>query len=210
MLETILAPVVHFVIDLISSLGYVGVAIAMAIESACIPLPSEIIMPFAGYVVSTGRFTLLGIALAGTVGCLIGSLAAYALGYWGGESVVRAVIRKYGKYVLVHESELDQAIAWFDKFGSAITFSSRLLPVVRTFISLPAGIARMPISPFIIYSTLGSFLWSYLLGYIGLQLGENWDTLGVYFHRFDAAIVIVGVASVAWYISHKLKKHAAH
>lgn len=206
MLETLIAPLANFAIWIISSLGYAGIALAMAIESACIPLPSEIIMPFSGYLVSQGQFTLMGIAIAGTVGCVIGSLAAYALGYFGGETVVRNVIKKYGKYVLVHEYELDEATEWFDKHGNIITFLSRLLPVVRTFISLPAGIAKMNVKTFTLYAALGSFIWSYLLGYIGFELGENWDTLGTYFHKFDIAILALGVLTVAWYIRHKLQK----
>jgi membrane protein DedA with SNARE-associated domain len=207
MLEKLLAPLAHFAITLISSLGYTGVALAMAIESACIPLPSEIVMPFSGYLVAQGRFTLLGIALAGTVGCVVGSLVAYALGYFGGEKVVRQIIRKYGKYLFIHESEFDQAIHWFDKYGNMITFTSRLLPVIRTFISLPAGIAKMNIYQFLGYAAAGSFIWSYLLGYIGFKLGQNWDTLGGYFHKFDIVIIVGAALAVGWYIWHKLRKH---
>lgn len=206
MLETILAPVAHFVTALISTFGYAGITLAMTIESACIPLPSEIVMPFAGFLVSEGHFTLLGIALAGTLGCVIGSLLAYALGYWGGEPVVRQVIRKYGKYLLIRESELDHAIAWFDRHGSLITFTSRLLPVIRTFISLPAGIAHMPLWQFTTYAALGSFIWSYLLGYIGFKLGQNWVTLGAYFHQFDLLIILISITAIAWYLYPKLRK----
>ncbi len=209
MLNTLLAPLAHFVTYLIATLGYPGVALAMAIESACIPLPSEIIMPFSGFLVSAGTFTLLGITIAGTIGGLIGSLAAYALGYWGGETVVRDVIRKYGKYVFIKEKEFDHSIVWFDKYGSTITFTSRLLPVIRTFISLPAGIARMPILPFVVYTTLGSAIWTLLLGYLGLQLGSNWDTLGVYFHQFDIAVVLVGTLTVGFYF-YKKHQEATH
>jgi len=209
MLETIIAPLADFAIWIISSLGYAGIALAMAIESACIPLPSEIIMPFSGFLVSQGQFTLLGIAIAGTVGGVIGSLLAYALGYFGGETLVRRAIRKYGKYFLAQEYELAHAMVWFDKHGSAITFFSRLLPVIRTFISLPAGIAKMDLKSFVTYAAVGTFIWTYILGYIGYLLGENWDTLGAYFHKFDTAILVAGMLTVAWYIHHKLKKAAS-
>ena len=209
MLNTLLAPLAHFVTYIISTLGYPGVALAMAIESACIPLPSEIIMPFSGFLVSTGTFTLLGVTLAGTIGGLVGSLAAYALGYWGGETVVRDVIRKYGKYVLIKEKEFDHSIVWFDKYGSTITFTSRLLPVIRTFISLPAGIARMPLVPFIVYTTVGSAIWTLLLGYLGMVLGANWHTLGNYFHGLDIFIVLVAVAVAGFYF-YKKHREATH
>lgn len=194
-------------IFLISQLGYGGIALAMAIESCCIPLPSEIIMPFSGFLVATGQFNLHLVALAGAIGCVIGSLAAYALGYYGGETVVRKVIRKYGKYVLVFEYELDEAEHWFRKHGSLITFTSRLLPVVRTFISLPAGIAKMAIKPFIIYTFVGSLIWCYFLAYVGYILGENWNTLGTYFHKFDFLIFLAFFALGVYYVYHKLKKH---
>ncbi len=209
MLNTLLAPLAHFVTYIISTLGYPGVALAMAIESACIPLPSEIIMPFSGFLVSTGTFTLLGVTIAGTIGGLIGSLAAYALGHWGGEGAVRDVIRKYGKYVFIKEKEFDHSIVWFDKYGSTITFTSRLLPVIRTFISLPAGIAHMPIVPFIVYTTLGSAIWTLLLGYLGMVLGSNWHTLGNYFHGLDLAIVGVAATAVAFYL-YKKHQEATH
>lgn len=210
MLEAIIAPLAHFAMTLISTLGYPGVALAMAIESACIPLPSEIIMPFSGYLVVTGRFSLLGITIAGTIGGLLGSLAAYALGYYGKEAVIRELIRKYGKYLLIQEKEFDHAVAWFDKYGNTITFTSRLLPVIRTFISLPAGIAQMPLIPFIIYTTIGSAIWTFLLGYLGMVMGANWDTLGDYFHRFDLAIVAIAVAAVGYFIYKKLFAKPSH
>lgn len=206
MLEKIIAPLANFVIFTISKLGYAGIVLTMGIESATIPLPSEIIMPFSGYLVSQGRFTLLGISLAGALGCLLGSILAYAVGFYGGEPVVRKLIRKYGKYFLIHEYELDEATHWFKKHGSLITFIARLLPVIRTFISLPAGIAKMNFPRFAFYAFTGSLIWSAFLGYIGFQLGEHWNTLGSYFHKFDALILALGIGSVIWYILHKKRK----
>lgn len=206
MLDSILVPAAHLVMWLISSAGYWGVGLAMAIESCLIPLPSEIIMPFAGYLVSTGRFTLLGITLSGVVGNLVGSIPPYILGYLGQERVVHNFVKKYGKWILLSENELDKVEIWFREKGTIIVFLSRLLPGVRTVISLPAGIARMQFIPFAIYTAAGSLIWSFLLGYLGVILGENWNTLGQYFHKLDLLIIICGIGTVTFYIWHKLKK----
>lgn len=208
--EIILEFLASIVIFIISTLGYAGIVLAMAIESACIPLPSEIIMPFSGFLVYKGVFNFWLVALAGGFGCLVGSLVAYYIGHWKGEEWVRWLIRKYGKYILVFEYELDEAIHWFKKYGSAIAFTSRLLPVVRTFISLPAGISGMNVRKFAIYTFIGSVIWSAVLAYIGQKMGQNWDTLGSYFHKFDAIIFVAFASMGAFYIYHKLKKHRKH
>jgi len=160
--EQIISILASIVIYIISNLGYAGIVLAMAIESACIPLPSEIIMPFSGFLVHEGVFNFWLVSLAGGFGCLVGSMIAYYIGHWKGEEWVRLLIRKYGKYILVFEYELDEAIHWFKKYGSAIAFTSRLLPVVRTFISLPAGISGMDVKKFAFYTFVGSFTWSAL------------------------------------------------
>jgi membrane protein DedA with SNARE-associated domain len=200
MFEQIISILASFIIGGISALGYFGVALMMAIESACIPLPSEIIMPFAGYLVSKGQFTLFGAALAGAIGCVVGSVLAYWVGIYGG----RKFIEKYGKYILISHHDLEIADRFFNKYGSGAIFFSRLLPVVRTFISLPAGIAKMNFTKFVIYTFLGSLPWCYGLAYIGKKLGDNWDTLGVYFHKFDAIIGILFIIMITWYIRRHL------
>jgi membrane protein DedA with SNARE-associated domain len=197
----IIGLVTNFIINTISSLGYAGVGLMMAIESACIPLPSEIIMPFAGFLAAQGKFSLLGVALAGALGCVIGSVIAYAVGILGG----RSFIEKYGKYILISRHDLEIADNFFNKYGSGAIFFSRLLPVVRTFISLPAGIAKMNFSKFVIYSFLGSLPWCWALAYLGKILGDHWDTLGVYFHKFDFVIVAVILLGVVWYVRRHLK-----
>lgn len=206
MLDAFIAPLAKFIISIISKLGYLGIAITMGIESASIPLPSEIILPFSGYLVSTGRFNFWLVVIASSIGGIVGSSLAYAVGYYGGESAVRSLIRKYGRFVLVHEYELDEAEEWFRKHGPIITFFSRLLPVIRTFISLPAGISKMNYRVFIFYAFLGTFLWSIPLTYTGQVLGENWNSLGPIFHKFDAFIAIVGLAAGIWYIRYKVNK----
>src|SRR5574339_733564 len=169
LIEAIITILSRFVIDTISPLGYAGLLVTMAIESACIPLPSEIIMPFSGYLVTTGQFTMLGVTLAGAVGNVVGSIAAYYAGVWGG----RPFVERYGSYVLLTHRDLDTADRWFAKYGEAAVFFSRLLPVVRTFISLPAGVAKMNFPRFVLFTFVGALPWCDLLAYIGLKMGEE-------------------------------------
>ncbi|HYR76647.1 MAG TPA: DedA family protein [Pyrinomonadaceae bacterium] len=193
-----------FIVATISRLGYAGIVLLMAIESACIPLPSEIIMPFSGYLVYTGRFNLWLVGVAGAFGCVVGSLAAYWAGMHGG----RPLIEKYGRYVLISRHDLDLADRWFDRFGEIIVFASRLLPVIRTFIAFPAGVARMNLKKFVIYTFAGSLPWCIGLAYVGQRLGKEWDTnptLKTLFHRFDFVIGIVIVLAAAWWIRRHLK-----
>jgi len=188
-----------FIVATISRLGYAGIVLLMAIESACIPLPSEIIMPFSGYLVYTGQFNLWLVGVAGAFGCVVGSLAAYWAGMHGG----RPLIEKYGRYVLISRHDLDLADRWFDRFGEIIVFASRLLPVIRTFIAFPAGVARMNLKKFIIYTFAGSLPWCLGLAYVGQKLGGQWDKdprLKNLFHRFDFVIGILIVLAVAWWI----------
>ena len=184
------------IIDLITRGGYLGIVLLMGIESACIPLPSEVIMPFSGYLVFQGTLVLWLVVLAGAIGCVLGSLLAYAVGAWGG----RRLVERYGKYVLVSRRDLDLADRWFREHGGIIVFVGRLLPVVRTFIAFPAGVARMPIWRFCVYTFLGSLIWCALLAWIGLKLGQHWDTLGGWFHRFDAVILAVLLLAFGLYV----------
>lgn len=200
MFEQIISILASFIIWGISGLGYAGVAVMMAIESACIPLPSEIIMSFAGYLVSKGEFTLFGVTLAGSIGSVVGSVLAYWVGIYGG----RNLIEKYGKYILISYHDLDIADKFFNKYGSSAIFFSRMLPVVRTFISLPAGIAKMNFTKFVIYTFLGSLPWCYGLAFVGKKLGDSWNTLGAYFQKFDAGIGIVFIILIVWYIRRHL------
>ncbi|MGH9927892.1 MAG: DedA family protein [Pyrinomonadaceae bacterium] len=192
------------IVATISIMGYSGIVLLMAIESACIPLPSEIIMPFSGYLVSTGQMNLWGVSIAGAVGCVLGSLVAYWVGSKGG----RPLIEKYGRYVLVSHHDLDLADRWFAKYGEIIVFVSRLLPAIRTFIAFPAGVARMNLKRFVIYTFAGSLPWCLGLAYVGQKLGEKWnkdDTLKTWFHRFDFLIGIAAVLLVGWWIWRHIK-----
>ena len=199
MLDGIISLLASWVVEVISAGGYLGIVALMAIESACIPLPSEIIMPFAGYLVSLGRFSLVGAATAGALGCNLGSTIAYVVAAKGG----RKVIERWGAYVLIRPVELDRAEQFFARYGAITVFVGRLLPVVRTFISFPAGLARMPMLKFQIYSFVGSWPWCFALAYVGMVLGARWDsdpTLRRLFHEFDAIIAVVLLAGIAWFI----------
>jgi membrane protein DedA with SNARE-associated domain len=204
MIAKIITVLSGFIVATISAMGYSGIVLLMAIESACIPLPSEIIMPFSGYLVSTGEMTLWGVAIAGAVGCVLGSLIAYWVGMYGG----RPFIEKYGKYILLSRHDLDIADRWFAKYGEIIVFVSRLLPAIRTFIAFPAGVARMNLPRFVIYTFAGSLPWCLALAYVGQKLGEQWDkddTLKTWFHRFDFLIGIAGVLFVTWWVWRHVK-----
>lgn len=201
MIEQILSVVTNFIINTISTLGYSGVAVLMAIESAAIPLPSEVIMPFSGFLVSQGRFGLWEIALAGAVGSVLGSWVTYWLGKYGG----RPLVRRYGKYMLITEHDLNLADIFFAKYGIWATFFGRVLPVIRTYISIPAGISKVRFWPFTFACLVGSYLWSLFLGFIGMKLGENWESLRGYFHQMDVVIMILIVVGAAWWIHRHIK-----
>jgi membrane protein DedA with SNARE-associated domain len=197
-----------FIVAVISAMGYGGIVLLMAIESACIPLPSEVIMPFSGYLVYKGDFNIWWVAVAGAIGCVLGSLLAYWVGMYGG----RPLIEKYGRYILISHHDLDLADRWFKSYGEVIVFASRLLPVIRTFIAFPAGVARMNLTRFVLYTFLGSFPWCLGLAYVGQLLGEQWDKnpmLKTWFHRFDFVIGIILVLGIVWWVRRHIKNSRA-
>lgn len=191
---------------LINTYGYLAVFVLMTLESALIPIPSEITMTFAGFLSGTGHMNFWLVVLIGAFGNLVGSLMAFWLGEKMGEEWIRIAIRKWGKWILVHEKDFDTSLSWFKKYGQGITFGSRLLPIVRTFISLPAGIADMNIVKFGVYTFIGSFLWSGILAYLGLKLGQNWLSIEPFFRQFQFVIIGLGVAGVGFYIYSHLKR----
>ncbi|HLJ33061.1 MAG TPA: DedA family protein [Ktedonobacteraceae bacterium] len=222
MLQNITTAITTVILHLYATTGLAGIVLAMSLESCLIPLPSEIVMPLAGVIIGSyytntslkslgvsGSLQMLGtsaslplwvnlilVALAGAVGCLIGSIAAYGIGYAGG----RPLVLKYGRFLLISQHDTDVADRFFLRWGSPTAFFSRLLPVVRTYISLPAGITRMPFGKFCLYSFLGSLPWSLLLAFLGTLIGANLDKLSPYFHDFDIVIIIALVALLALYI----------
>lgn len=208
MLAQLLESLGTWIVAVISAGGYAGIVALMAIESVCIPLPSELIMPFAGYLVSTGQLSLLGVAIAGAVGCSIGSTVAYAVGVWAG----RPAIERWGRYVLLGSHDLDVAENFFKRYGSVAVFVGRLLPVVRTFIALPAGFARMSMWKFQLYTFVGSLIWCFALAWLGQQLGNQWNTnpaVKAAFHNADIVIVVLVVLGVAWFLWSRLRQRRA-
>jgi membrane protein DedA with SNARE-associated domain len=205
MIEHFIGWMAGLIIAFISATGYFGVFILMAIESMCIPLPSEVIMPFSGYLVATGQLNLFLVATVGALGCNFGSVIGYEAGKHGG----RPLVERWGKYILIDAHDLDRADAFFLKHGSIAVLIGRLLPVIRTFIAFPAGIARMPLGKFHFYTFVGSWPWCFLLAWVGMKLGTAWDTdprVKTAFH--DAHLIVAGVIVVAgvWFVWHKLRK----
>lgn len=194
----IIETVSNFAIYLIESLGYWGVFLGMTIESACIPLPSEVIMPLAGFVAYRGEMSLIGVTVVGAAGNLVGSWIAYFVGLKGG----KPFLEKYGKYVLISPRRIEMAHEWFERYGHEAVLISRMLPVIRTFISFPAGIAEMDLKKFSIYTLIGSIPWCFALAYIGFMLGPNWTILKEYFHYMDV-VVVVAVVILGIYLVHK-------
>lgn len=199
-----LAWVSVLITGLISASGYLGIFFLMVLESASLPVPSEIIMPFSGFLVFEGKFSFWSVVTAGILGNLIGSQIAYIFGYYGG----RPLIKKYGKYFLVSDKELKLADDFFKKYGNSAVFMSRLLPVIRTFISLPAGIARMDFKKFSFYTIIGSFPWNFVLTYAGLLMGESWKDLEIFFQKIDWLIGILVIVGAGYFIYSKLKTGA--
>ncbi len=195
-LLSITQTIADFVTNTIGDYGLFAVFFLMLLESACIPVPSEVIMLFAGFLVSQGEMGLVAAVLAGAIGNLVGSLIAYGVGYWGG----RPFIDRYGKYVHVTPKRMDMAERWFDKRGNAVVFWSRMLPVIRTFISLPAGVARMPIGRFSLYTFLGALPWCLLLTLIGRAVGDRWEELHAYLRILDFMVVAAIAAGIIYII----------
>ncbi len=195
----------QYIIQLIEATSYFGIFVLMALESALIPIPSEVTMPFSGFLASQGKLSFWLVVTVGTLANLAGSLAAYYLGYCLHESILLKLIRRYGKFILLSEEDYQKAEHWFVKYGDKIIFVSRLLPAVRTVISLPAGVFKMDIKKFTIYTVLGCLIWSTFLTYIGYILGENWAMLEGYFRKFEILVIAVLVFGVLIYVNKHFK-----
>lgn len=190
------------VINFLGQFGYWGIALGMAVESACIPLPSEIVLPFGGFMAAQGTITFTEAVMAGQLGGMAGSIFAYAVGRFGG----RSLLERYGKYILISKHEMEVADRWFATRGEFTVFTARLLPGIRTFISLPAGLTGMNFGKFLFYSFLGMLPWSYLFTWLGYRLGQDWTLVRTYLHKFDLVIIAVLVAAVVWFIWWKLRR----
>ena len=199
----ILKPIIDFVISFISTLGYPGIFLLSILESALIPIPSEIIMPFSGFLVSNGTFEPVSVVLAGTFGNLVGSILTYYLGIKAG----RAFILRYGKYILFKKSHLEFTEELFQKYGDKISFFCRLLPAVRTYISLPCGVGKTNFVKFSIYTFLGSLIWNSMLTYVGIMFGDNWENIDKYAIYLDVVSVCVITGFVIWFFA-KIRKRS--
>jgi membrane protein DedA with SNARE-associated domain len=196
----------HLLLSLFITAGYVGIVLAMAVESCCIPLPSELIMPLAGFLAFQGRFTLAGVVIAGALGSVIGSAAAYWIGALGG----RPLLLRYGRYVLISPQDAERADAYFAKYGDATVLLTRCLPIVRTFISLPAGITHMRQGRFLLYTFIGSLPWCLVLAFAGYKLGQHWDQVGTILHRFDLVIgLLIAILVVLFVVRHMRQRESA-
>jgi len=197
---------VNWTVAVLGQTGYLGIMIMMALESACIPIPSEAILPFGGYLASSAntlnRLNIYAVIFFGTIGGTLGSLAAYYIGAYGG----RPLIDKYAKKIRISDSELKRSNQLFNKYGDKIVFYSRLLPIIRTFISLPAGMSKMDVKKFITYTFWGSLIWSILLVYVGYTLGQNWDEIRSWLHIADYIVVIIVFSYIVYLIVRKKRK----
>ncbi len=195
----------EWITSVLSSLGYPGLVLMMALESMIAPVPSEVVMPFAGFLVVEGRFTFLGATLASSLGTLLGSLASYLLGRWGGYPLVL----RFGKYLLLDKHHLDIAHSWFEKRGEVTVFVCRFVPVVRHLISIPAGVAGMNLWRFCVFSVIGGTIWNVFLLYLGMRLGERWDLVEEYTHELDYVALGAILVAAAWWFRSQWKRRAA-
>jgi membrane protein DedA with SNARE-associated domain len=195
----------HVITDYLADYGYIAVFVLMVLESACIPIPSEVTMVFGGFLVSRGELDFFWVAMLGTVANVIGSWLAYWVGLRGG----RPLILRWGRFILLREHELDRAHEWFERHGEAAVFVSRLLPVVRTFISLPAGVARMPFGKFTLYTFLGCLPWTFALTWAGVLLGDNWETFLRYGEPISWVIALGSVAFITWWVVRRIRARRA-
>jgi membrane protein DedA with SNARE-associated domain len=191
--------------QIISAMGYPGITFVMLVENLFPPIPSEVVMPFAGFLVVDGRFSLPGIILAGTLGSVLGALVIYYIGLWSNERVVRRFIRRWGKYFLLSEDDLDRALNVFDRYGEIIIFVGRLIPIIRSLISLPAGMQRMSMPKFLLFTTMGTAIWSGILGYAGVLLGENWEEILDIVDRYEKATAAVLIVLVVVFVGYRLR-----
>src|SRR6201996_8284604 len=202
--DFVLNPIINVATEFISSVGLPAVFLLMAVESACIPIPSEAIMLFAGFAVSKGELTLVGIVVAGVLGNLVGSWVGYAIGYFG-----RVALLERNGLFHVSPARLAQVEGWFERYGSATVFFSRMLPLVRTFVSVPAGVAKMPLGRFTLLTTLGSVPWVLALALVGRSVGDNWEQWRHYLGYLDYAIVAAAVVAIVWWLLKRRPTSAA-
>src|SRR3954471_22409650 len=193
---------VDFAVNVVGDLGLAGVFVLMVLESACIPIPSEATMLFAGFNVANGEYSLFAAVAAGVLGNLVGSWIAYGVGYYGRTDL----LEKHGRKLHIKPSHLQWADRWFERYGSATVFFTRMLPIIRTFISLPAGVARMPFWRFTVLTTLGCIPWIFMLTFVGKQVGQNWEQWKDSLHYVDYAVVVMILLGIAFLIVRRRRR----
>jgi membrane protein DedA with SNARE-associated domain len=193
---------VQWVLDVIQSMGYIGIVFLMFLDGISFPIPSEVIMAFAGWLAYDGEFDLVLVILTGTIGSVLGALAAYGIGYTGG----REFVQRFGRYLLLGDDSLDKAEAWFKRYGDWAIFLTRFIPLVRTLISYPAGIAKYNIWRFILYTTIGSLIWNAIIGYLGYLLGPQWEDIIAFFDKFEIIAIVALIIFIVWWIWHRLRE----
>lgn len=207
-LTDLLESINTWVLGIISSLGYPGLGLVMFIENVFPPVPSEVILPLAGSLTARGDFTLAGITLVGMFGSVAGAWVFYGLGYWLGEARVRLLIRRFGRWLLLAEEDLDRALAWFQRHGDGVIFFGRMVPMVRSLISVPAGLAKMSPLRFTLFTALGTALWSFVLALAGRLLGDNWVQVEIWLAEFELVVVAALIAAVIWFVVKKLRRRS--
>lgn len=196
----------EFIKEIIELLGYPGIALVMFAENIFTPIPSELVMPFAGFLVADeGKFSMPGVIIAGTLGSLVGAIVIYYIGVWADEPIIRRFVRNYGRYFLVSEQDLDRVLNIFEKYGEIIIFVGRLIPIIRSLISLPAGMKRMPLGRFVVFTTLGAGIWTALLAYAGYILGENWEDVLGYVDQYQKVTLAVLIVAVLAFVGYKVR-----
>ncbi|HNR28889.1 MAG TPA: DedA family protein [Candidatus Dojkabacteria bacterium] len=196
--------IIDWLVNAISTIGYPGVFISVFLESFFAPIPSEIILPFSGFVASTGKMNLIFVIVIATVAAYLGSLPFYFIGKWGEKPVIN-FINKYGKYLFIQQKDVDKVFGAFDKYGKGVVFFGRLIPMIRTLISFPAGVAKMQFARFSMYTLLGSLTWNILLTYAGYQLGDHWSVVSKWIEKYQNVILVLIIIAVLLYIIRRIK-----
>ena len=201
-LSEILDAINAWALNIISTLGYPGLGFVMFLENVFPPIPSELVLPLAGWLTlgEDARFTLLGVTLVGALGSVLGAFFFYGLGAWFDERRVRVLLRRYGKWFMLSEEDLDVALAWFERYGDYVVFFGRMVPIVRSLISVPAGLARMPLGKFSLFTAVGTALWSLLLAFAGRMLGESWHLVSDFIDRYETLVLIVVAVAFVYFI----------
>ena len=206
MLVNILNAINAWVQSLINTMGYPGLGLVMFLENVFPPIPSELVLPFAGWLTmgEDATFTLLGVTVVGALGSVLGAYFFYGLGRWFDERRVRFLLQRFGKWFMLSEHDLDTSLAWFERYGEYVVFFARMVPIVRSIISVPAGLAKMNIPRFTLYTALGTALWSFILAFAGRLLGESWGLVAEIIDQYEHVVIVLGILAVVGFFGYRL------